>query len=1089
MAGKIRAVGRATVFITWLCVAMFSVASEAEGLFGTCACAGTIANHSADTNPPNWRFELSELLRVIQLFNAQAYHGEPGFAEDGFAAGVGDTATGCHHDADYRGESGMQPDAKIDLSELLRVVQLYNYGGFRRAPVGVGTEDGFDLGASENPFVVHRTIAGQPVDNVLALTLTIPRPVSAPKELTIAERLPVGLTFEAAIYTPADAAPSSAPVKGATSLKFQWDFGAGSPPVYPESIRYTVKLSPGFQPSKTTLIDGSFSVLYGDCRYGHETAPENVFRPVIQLNGSASDVLECNSGAYLDPRATVTDPLEGVVTHLMRTELIGFPLQHPGDVGYIRYQATNLRGIQAVPVVRKVAMRDSTPPQLLVNHGALAAALESLPDVQPTESGYRLASATPCAPQIPDFLTLEVDGAGPIFTALDGCTDSEVIALRQLTSICDGVVTVIIEAQDDAGNRSRHEEYLQLSTVDFSTPISCTQKPNVLMVILDDLNDWVGYLGGHPDAHTPNLDRLAAIGRPFMRAYGAGPLSNVSRTALFTGLNPSTTGIYTAFGRWYHKDNELGAAVLPKRFAAAGYQTYASGKIWFPYSEPALLFGRARWCQETHDAYDFDGATCPVGWPTPCIRNYASQADEPFPIASAPALNPYWGTQSDSCLSNLGDTMVTAEAIDYLEAMSPASPFFLTVGIHRPHVPLFVPRRYLCRFKNVHLPAPLGYLTPEQLTRVAGAGRPASPCGAPFPGLESSASNPPCDLSGQTTRYPCAFCDCTFNTDAPVLPPCPGNVPAGAPCDSGCQNATAYTAENELPYGYTVDDILYDTSDLPSLAVEGTTPDAHQRIVREQQWCNGVRAYLASTALADDLLGALLDKLEATGQIHNTIVVVMGDHGWHLGEKQHWQKSALWERTTHTPLIIKTPCQAEPGIAAEAPVSLVDLYPTLAELCGLTAPQAFDGISLTNILEDPEAPRNHNVLATTSEPVIMSYVSCGGADGVHPIHAVRDERYRYIEYDKNDPTQAELYNMLNDPFEIRNLLRRDGVSAEEQKIVNRLKASIPANAAAPFCCIDNANCGTPQCVSEKPQCYDKSLREDLPVLQWMLDME
>lgn len=1087
--GKSPATGRVAAFAIVFCNALFPSPAHAATVFGPCPCAGTVANHSADNDPPNWRFELSELLRVIQLFNVKAYHPDTASSEDGFATGVGDTTKGCHHDADYRSGTDGLPDAKIDLSELLRVVQLYNVGGFRRAPVGTGTEDGFDVGASEKPAIVNRAASEALVDNILAITLTVPRPVSAPKELRIDERLPAGLTFEAALYTPASATPTNAPAKGATSLAFRWDFNAQSPPVYPESIRYTVKMAPNFQPSKTSLIDGNFSVSYGECRYSQDTAPENVFRPVIHLNGNADDVLECGAGSYVDPRASVTDPLAGELTYLLQTELSGFPLQRPGDVGYIVYRAVNLRGIPAEPVLRRVTLRDSAPPQLVVNDAALATALESLPEVKTTENGYRLATSSPCTPSIPNFLTLEVEGAGPIFAANDGCSGSESITFRQLTSLCDGIVTVIVEAEDAAGNRVRHEEYLQLSTTDFSSVISCTKKPNVLMVIMDDLNDWVGYLGGHPDAHTPNLDRLAATGRPFMRAYGAGPLSNVSRTALFTGLNPSSTGIYTAFGRWYLKDNELGAVVMPKRFAAAGYQTFASGKIWFPYAEPVVLFGRARWCQETHDAFDFDGATCPVGWPTPCIRNYASQADEPFPLASAPALNPYWGTQSDSCLSNLGDTMVTAEAIDYLDAMSPASPFYLTVGIHRPHVPLFVPRRYLCRFKNVHLPAPLGYLSPEQLTRVAGAGRPQSPCGAPFPGLEASASNPPCDLTGQTTRYPCAFCDCTFNTDTPVLPACPGDSPAGVPCDSGCQNVTAFTADQELPYGYTVDDILYDTSDLPSLAVDGTTPDVHQRIVREQQWCNGVRAYLASTALADDLLGALLDKLEETGQIHNTIVVVMGDHGWHLGEKQHWQKSALWERTTHTPLIIKTPCQAEPGVAAEAPVSLVDLYPTLAELCGVTAPQAFDGISLTNILEDPDAPRNHDPQSSTSEPVIMSYVSCGGPGGVHSIHAVRDERYRYIEYDKSDPTQAELYDMLKDPYEIRNLLRRDGVSAEEQQIVSRLRASIPANPAAPFCCINNSTCGTAECVSEKPQCYDKGQREDLPILQWMLDME
>lgn len=1065
----------------WFCVSLLLAAplshadSKGAPLFGACLCLDSIHNHSADYNPPDWQLQLSELLRVIQFFNAGAYHPVATSSEDGFRAGPGDAEEGCRHDADYQG-SVDGPDARIDLSELLRVVQLYNYGDFRGAPIGVGTEDGFDLGAASELKQVNRAALGPPVGNEFTIQLTVPQFDESVDSLTIREELPSGWLLISASYTPVDAAPTASPNQGATILEFVWDFAVAT--TYPEYVQYTVQLPPEFIANNATLIKGSLQLAHsGACNYGIRSDTENLFKPVLSLNGNATEYADCN-GEYVDPGATALDLLDGDLSGNVIAIASGFPLKGPGSTGFVTYRVYNGRGIGADPLVRKVVVSDQSPPILTVDESKLSSALDGLASVVNDGGTFRLATADPCAPQIPNLVELNDSSVDPFFSATDACGGNDAITYRQLTSICDGVVTVYLEARDNYGNKARHEVYLELTDPGFTQPVVCTKKPNVLFIVLDDQNDWVGYLGGHPDASTPNLDRLAESGRPFMNAFSAGTISNASRTSLFSGLNPTSTGVYSAFGRWYNRDNELGATVMPSLFGDNGFQTFCGGKCWFPYfTDPVLLFNRATWCTETHNAWDHDGNTCPVGFPS-CIRNYETTNEGPAPIGAlnlnfpeVPGLT--WGTYQDNCTAYMGDTKVVAQVVEWLDDVQDDAPFFIMAGILRPHTPVHSPRKYLCRFGEVHLPAPLGFLTPEQITRRVGSDRPLSPCGAPYPGLAAAAANPPCDDSGFDNRFPCSGCECADVVPAnPIAPPCPGGHPDAAPCDTDCQESTGLLPDTELPYGYTVDDILYDSADLPSRAVEGTQPSWHHRIIERQEWCNGVRAYLAATSYSDDMLGVLMDNLEASGKIHNTIVVAFGDHGLHLGEKDHWLKSALWERTTHTPLVIKTPCQPEPGEPADAPVSLVDIYPTIAELSGLTIPNAIDGISLVNLLEDASGVRNIDPNAPSSEPVLMSFMGCDGAGSVQPIHAVRDERYRYIQYDPDDPTQAELYDLVEDPYEIRNLLYRDGVSPEEQAIVQRLKLSIPANPMPPYCCTGTANCGTAQCANEKSNCFN-----------------
>jgi arylsulfatase A-like enzyme len=170
-------------------------------------------------------------------------------------------------------------------------------------------------------------------------------------------------------------------------------------------------------------------------------------------------------------------------------------------------------------------------------------------------------------------------------------------------------------------------------------------------------------------------------------------------------------------------------------------------------------------------------------------------------------------------------------------------------------------------------------------------------------------------------------------------------------------------------------------------------------VLANDKWKEGVQGYLASISFADARVGELLDALDRSGRADNTIIVLLGDHGFHLGEKGRWRKSTLWERSTHVPLIIVAPGVTTAGSKTRAPVSLMDVYPTFA---GLDVPRHVEGQSLLTLLEDPTAE--------SDRPAVTTY----GFNN----HAIRSEQFRYIRYaDGNE----ELYDDVADPNEFTNL--------------------------------------------------------------------
>ncbi|MDB4614235.1 sulfatase [bacterium] len=218
---------------------------------------------------------------------------------------------------------------------------------------------------------------------------------------------------------------------------------------------------------------------------------------------------------------------------------------------------------------------------------------------------------------------------------------------------------------------------------------------------------------------------------------------------------------------------------------------------------------------------------------------------------------------------------------------------------------------------------------------------------------------------------------------------------------------------------------VYDPSGEKDFATPGGD---HANVVVNGQWQTAVQAYLATISFADAQIGRVLDALEKSEHADNTVIVLWGDHGWHLGEKQHWRKHALWNVSTRTPLIFVGPeGSAASGRVAHdqlclRPVSLIDVYPTLIDLCGLPKRAKLDGQSLKPLLKNPKRDWDR--------PVVMTY----GFNN----HAIQTQRWRYIRYADGG---EELYDHASDPHEWKNLAS----SSHYKSTVARLKTHLPEN--------------------------------------------
>jgi arylsulfatase A-like enzyme len=408
------------------------------------------------------------------------------------------------------------------------------------------------------------------------------------------------------------------------------------------------------------------------------------------------------------------------------------------------------------------------------------------------------------------------------------------------------------------------------------------EKPNVLFICVDDLNDWIGCLGGHPDTKTPNIDLLAERGVLFTNAHCAAPACNPSRAALMTGIRPSTSGIYGNHEAWRKSPVLKEAVTLPQHFMNHGYYAAGSGKIYHGrYPDPP-----------SWDQY----------WPS----KDKQKPDDPMPsirpLNGIPRPSPDWGP-IDVTDDQMGDWKVTDWVCEQL-GKKHDKPFFLGCGIYRPHLPWFAPKKYF----DLH---PL-----EKVT---------------LPNVKQD-----------------------------------------------------------------------DLDDVPPIGRKMAKAKEHKKIVDHNQWRKGVQAYLACVSFADKCVGKVIDALDASEYADNTIIVFWADHGWHLGEKLHWKKFTLWEEATRNPMIFVVPGMTRSRSRCNRPVSLMDIYPTLSELCGFQPKSELQGVSIAPLLKDPQRKWDRPALTTW------------GRNN----HSLRSQRWRYIRY--SDGTE-ELYDHDNDANEWHNL--------------------------------------------------------------------
>lgn len=219
-----------------------------------------------------------------------------------------------------------------------------------------------------------------------------------------------------------------------------------------------------------------------------------------------------------------------------------------------------------------------------------------------------------------------------------------------------------------------------------------------------------------------------------------------------------------------------------------------------------------------------------------------------------------------------------------------------------------------------------------------------------------------------------------------------------------------------------------DLDDIPAAGIKIAKPEGdHAAVLKTDQWKQAVQAYLATIAFLDGQVGRVLNAFEKSPMKDNTIIVFWGDHGWHLGEKQHWRKFALWEEATRAPLIVAAPGVTKAAAKCDTPVDFISLYPTLCDLCGLPTPGHVEGKSLRLLLVDPAAKWEQAALTTHGR---------GN-------HAVRLNQWRYIRYADGS---EELYDHAADPQEWKNLAKDEKYKDKKVELAKYLPTQEAKNA-------------------------------------------
>ncbi|MFI4912204.1 MAG: sulfatase [Sedimentisphaeraceae bacterium JB056] len=442
------------------------------------------------------------------------------------------------------------------------------------------------------------------------------------------------------------------------------------------------------------------------------------------------------------------------------------------------------------------------------------------------------------------------------------------------------------------------------------------KKPNVLFLFIDDLNDWVGCMGGHPDVKTPNLDKLAREGMIFMNANCAAPLCAPSRTALLSGMAPYKTGIYKNRNRLTESSVLDDKVLLPKCFMDNGYFVTGSGKIF-------------------HEA-DHDVKCWNQYWPAidqPNADTY-EPPHEDMPLHGMPVPENTWGNDWGAIpVENrqTGDWKTSGWVAERLCSNSLTEPFFMAWGCKKPHVPLYAPQKYFDMY-------PIDKISMPKI-------------------LDN-------DLD---------------------------DVPEAA------KKIGSYSWPWKI----------------------------HESIKKYGKARSFVQAYLACISFVDDCIGRVLKDLENSQYKDNTIIILVSDHGIHKGEKENWSKYTLWEEAARVPMIIKGP-DIKVGSVCFEPVNLIDVYPTLVDMCDLKHLGVLDGQSMEELIDAP-GKDFARVSITTYGPNLNS---------------IRSRDWRYIRYADGS---EELYNHTKDPYEWHNLAS----DSQYETIKKKLSEHIPLSQISP----------------------------------------
>lgn len=451
---------------------------------------------------------------------------------------------------------------------------------------------------------------------------------------------------------------------------------------------------------------------------------------------------------------------------------------------------------------------------------------------------------------------------------------------------------------------------------------SASERPNVLLILVDDLKPALGCYGDSV-AKTPNIDALAARGMRFDLAYCNQAVCAPSRFTLMLGSHSTSTGLYGLGSplRQIIPD----AVTLPQHFASrGGYRTESLGKVFHighgNHGDPDSFD-----VPHFHDKVIeyLDPASTDGGQLT---REEAFFSNQKLgEIKSLPRGAAF--ESPDATDEQYADGRVAAEAIRRLQAAKvrraqDGTPFFIAAGFARPHLPFSAPKKYWDMFDATKLPMPEFEEHPADAPTVAKK------------------------RGGEISNY------------KPV-------------------------------------------------------PTDNNEVYSDELKRNLIHGYYASTSFVDAQIGKVVDELDRLGLADNTIVVLWGDHGFHLGDLGVWTKHTNYEQANRIPILISAPGVTTPGSSTKQPVESVDIFPTIAELAGLpapTGPQPIDGLSLVPVLKDPaHRVRDHAYHAYPKQKLGR---------------AIRTERYRLVEWKSaggDEAAEYELYDYQTDPLETRNL--------------------------------------------------------------------